>query len=63
MVFVFLHYTSVLLHEKAASEATVNQLRHDLAAHKTHMQNLANRLDRVHFDVESKCKFKFKMNS
>ncbi|XP_065857983.1 protein At-4/1 [Euphorbia lathyris] len=45
---------SVLLLEKATSEATMNQLRQDLAAHKTHMQNLANRLQRVHFDVESK---------
>ncbi|KDP25798.1 hypothetical protein JCGZ_22520 [Jatropha curcas] len=40
--------------EKATSEATVNHLRQDLAAHKAHMQTLANRLERIHFDVESK---------
>ncbi|WCJ25183.1 Protein At-4/1 [Euphorbia peplus] len=45
---------SVLVLEKATSEATMNQLRQDLAAHKSHMQTLANRLQRVHFDVESK---------
>ncbi|KAB1204296.1 Protein At-4/1 [Morella rubra] len=40
--------------EKSTSEATINLLRQDLAAHKSHMQTLAKRLDCVHFDVESK---------
>ena len=44
-----------LLLEKATNEATINLLRQDLTAHKTHVQTLAKRLDRVHFDVESKC--------
>uniref|UniRef100_A0A2C9WDF1 Protein At-4/1 n=1 Tax=Manihot esculenta TaxID=3983 RepID=A0A2C9WDF1_MANES len=43
-----------LILEKAKSEATMNHLRQDLAAHKSHMQTLAIRLERVHFDVESK---------
>uniref|UniRef100_A0A7N2LCR4 Uncharacterized protein n=1 Tax=Quercus lobata TaxID=97700 RepID=A0A7N2LCR4_QUELO len=43
-----------LLLEKATNEATINLLRQDLTAHKTHVQTLAKRLDRVHFDVESK---------
>ncbi|XP_050283537.1 protein At-4/1-like isoform X1 [Quercus robur] len=43
-----------LLLEKARNEATINLLRQDLTVHKTHVQTLAKRLDRVHFDVESK---------
>ncbi|XP_041019196.1 protein At-4/1 isoform X1 [Juglans microcarpa x Juglans regia] len=43
-----------LLLEKATSEATINLLREDLAAHKTHIQTLAKRFDRIQFDVESK---------
>ncbi|XP_021642816.2 protein At-4/1 isoform X2 [Hevea brasiliensis] len=43
-----------LLLDKATSEATINQLSQDLVAHKSHMQTLAIRLERVHFDVESK---------
>ncbi|KAK4592051.1 hypothetical protein RGQ29_016509 [Quercus rubra] len=43
-----------LLLEKATNEATISLLRQDLTAHKTHVQTLAKRLDRVHFDVESK---------
>ncbi|XP_075643407.1 protein At-4/1 isoform X1 [Castanea sativa] len=43
-----------LLLEKATNEATINLLRQDLTAHKTQVQTLAKRLDRVHFDVESK---------
>nr|TKR85280.1 hypothetical protein D5086_0000249460 [Populus alba] len=39
---------------KETNEATVTHLRQDLAAHKAHMQTLANRLDRVAFEVESK---------
>ncbi|XP_044471414.1 protein At-4/1 isoform X2 [Mangifera indica] len=45
---------SGLLLEKATNEATLDHLRQDLVAHKTHMQTLATRLDQVHFDVESK---------
>uniref|UniRef100_A0A2N9G3E9 Protein At-4/1 n=1 Tax=Fagus sylvatica TaxID=28930 RepID=A0A2N9G3E9_FAGSY len=43
-----------LLLEKATNQATVNLLRQDLAAHKTHIHTLAKRLDHVHFDVDSK---------
>ncbi|KAF3964287.1 hypothetical protein CMV_011403 [Castanea mollissima] len=43
-----------LLLEKATNEATINLLRQDLTVHKTQVQTLAKRLDRVHFDVESK---------
>ncbi|XP_058727826.1 protein At-4/1-like [Vicia villosa] len=42
------------LQEKAAYEATISQLNGDIAAHKNHMQVLANRLDQIHFEVESK---------
>ncbi|KAK2395467.1 4/1 protein short form protein [Trifolium repens] len=42
------------LHEKATYEATINQLHGDIAAHKNHMQVLANQLDQIHFEVESK---------
>ena len=49
------HYNRASLDEKATYEATVSQLRQDLAAHKNHMQVLANRLDQMHFEVESKC--------
>ena len=52
-----------LLLEKATNEATINHLRQDLAAHKTHMQALAYRLDQVHFDTESKCKGLLMVNS
>lgn len=44
------------LHEKATYEATISQLHGDLAAHKSHMQVLAMRLDQLHVEVESKCK-------
>ncbi|KAJ7955847.1 Protein At-4/1 [Quillaja saponaria] len=40
--------------EKATYEATVSHLHQDLAAHKVHTQILTNRLDQVHFDVDSK---------
>ncbi|KAH7544745.1 hypothetical protein FEM48_Zijuj01G0018800 [Ziziphus jujuba var. spinosa] len=43
-----------LLIEKATSEATINHLRLDLAAHKSHIQDLATRLDQVHLNMESK---------
>uniref|UniRef100_A0A6N2N2M4 Uncharacterized protein n=1 Tax=Salix viminalis TaxID=40686 RepID=A0A6N2N2M4_SALVM len=46
---------SGFLLEKETNQATVNHLRQDLAAHKAHMQTLANRLDRVAFELESKC--------
>nr|KYP46733.1 hypothetical protein KK1_031637 [Cajanus cajan] len=42
------------LHEKATYEATISQLHGDLAAHKSHMQVLAMRLDQIHVEVESK---------
>ncbi|KAG5132964.1 hypothetical protein JHK82_024152 [Glycine max] len=42
------------VHEKATYEATVNQLHGDLAAHKSHMQVLAMRLDQIHDEVELK---------
>ncbi|XP_061352694.1 protein At-4/1 [Gastrolobium bilobum] len=42
------------LHKEATYEATISQLHQDLAAHKSHMQVLANRLDQIHFEVESK---------
>ncbi|KAJ6435913.1 hypothetical protein OIU84_001022 [Salix udensis] len=45
---------SGFLLEKETNQATVNHLRQDLAAHKAHMQTLANRLDRVAFELESK---------
>ncbi|KAM3686024.1 hypothetical protein ACJW31_11G165400 [Castanea mollissima] len=48
------YMTKGLLLEKATNEATINLLRQDLTAHKTHIQSLAKRLDRVHFDAESK---------
>ncbi|KAI4335349.1 hypothetical protein L6164_014003 [Bauhinia variegata] len=44
----------VSLREKATYEVTISQLHQDLAAHKNHMQVLANRLDQIHFEVESK---------
>ncbi|TKY72773.1 At-4/1 protein [Spatholobus suberectus] len=43
------------LHEKATNEATISELHGDLAAHKSHMQVLAMRLDQIHVEVESKC--------
>ncbi|XP_050228959.1 protein At-4/1 [Mercurialis annua] len=43
-----------LLVEKATSESSIMRLRQDLAAHKNHVQTLANKLERVRFDVESK---------
>ncbi|XP_047147519.1 protein At-4/1 isoform X1 [Vigna umbellata] len=42
------------LHEKATYEATISQLHGDLAAHKSHMQVIAMRLDQLHVEVESK---------
>ncbi|KAK7329136.1 hypothetical protein VNO77_23282 [Canavalia gladiata] len=42
------------LHEKATYEATISQLHGDLIAHKNHLQVLANRLDQIHVEVESK---------
>ncbi|EEF29848.1 conserved hypothetical protein [Ricinus communis] len=43
-----------LLVDKATSESTIMKLRQDLSAHKTYIQTLANTLERVRFDVESK---------
>ncbi|KAM6584682.1 hypothetical protein CsatB_011684 [Cannabis sativa] len=43
-----------LVLEKATKEATLNQLRQDLGAHKSHIQYLAGRLERVNLNVESK---------
>ncbi|WVZ21522.1 hypothetical protein V8G54_008844 [Vigna mungo] len=43
------------LHEKATYEATISQLHGDLAAHKSHMQVIAMRLDQLNVEVESKC--------
>ncbi|GAV59692.1 hypothetical protein CFOL_v3_03223 [Cephalotus follicularis] len=40
--------------EKTTNEATIILLHQDLAAHRMHMQALANRLDQVRFDMESK---------
>ncbi|KAF3452706.1 hypothetical protein FNV43_RR03139 [Rhamnella rubrinervis] len=40
--------------EKATSEATINHLRQDLAAHRSHIQALGTRLDQVHLGIESK---------
>ncbi|XP_022635922.1 protein At-4/1 isoform X2 [Vigna radiata var. radiata] len=42
------------LHEKATYEATISQLHGDLAAHKSHMQVIAMRLDQLNVEVESK---------
>ncbi|XP_025670459.1 protein At-4/1-like [Arachis hypogaea] len=42
------------LHKEATYESTTSQLHQDLTAHKNHMQVLANRLDQIHFEVESK---------
>ncbi|KAI5557611.1 hypothetical protein BDE02_18G115700 [Populus trichocarpa] len=50
---MIMHVRGFLL-GKETNEATVTHLRQDLAAHKAHMQTLANRLDRVAFEVESK---------
>lgn len=52
-------YIRASRHEKVTYEATINQLNGDLAAHKSHMQVLANRLDQIHFEVESKCEALF----
>ncbi|KAM6601005.1 hypothetical protein CsatA_020614 [Cannabis sativa] len=43
-----------LVLEKATREATLNQLRQDLGAHKSHIQYLAGRLERVNLNIESK---------
>ncbi|KAL6194533.1 hypothetical protein ACLB2K_035615 [Fragaria x ananassa] len=40
--------------EKAKNEATIDHLRQDLAAHKSHMHAMASRLDQVQLDVETK---------
>ncbi|KAF8392826.1 hypothetical protein HHK36_021063 [Tetracentron sinense] len=40
--------------QQAANEATINQLQQDLVVHRTHIETLANRLERVHVDVELK---------
>lgn len=40
--------------EKATSEATISHLRQELAAHRTQVQALAQRLDQIHMDEESK---------
>uniref|UniRef100_A0A5B7C1V1 Protein At-4/1 n=1 Tax=Davidia involucrata TaxID=16924 RepID=A0A5B7C1V1_DAVIN len=40
--------------QEAANEATINQLHQDLAAHKIHLEDLTSRLERVHFDVQSR---------
>ncbi|EXB27054.1 hypothetical protein L484_007399 [Morus notabilis] len=46
----------ILLVEKATNEATVNHLRQDLEAHRTHINYLATKLDGVQLDLESKYK-------
>ncbi|XVE98864.1 hypothetical protein REPUB_Repub03eG0145500 [Reevesia pubescens] len=43
-----------LLLDKSTNEATITQLRKDLATHKGHMKVLSNRLDQLHSDEESK---------
>ncbi|KAM5553673.1 hypothetical protein ABKV19_025754 [Rosa sericea] len=43
--------------EKAKNEATIDHLRQDLAAHKSHMHVMASRLDQVQLDVETKYVF------
>nr|XP_011462377.1 PREDICTED: protein At-4/1 isoform X1 [Fragaria vesca subsp. vesca] len=40
--------------EKVKNEATIDHLRQDLAAHKSHMHAMASRLDQVQLDVETK---------
>ncbi|XP_061994159.1 protein At-4/1 isoform X1 [Rosa rugosa] len=42
------------LGEKAKNEATIDHLRQDLAAHKSHMHVMQSRLDQVQLDVETK---------
>ncbi|POO03226.1 hypothetical protein TorRG33x02_012870 [Trema orientale] len=49
-----------LLLEKATNEAVVSQLRQDLEAHKSHIQYLAGRLERVHLNLESKYELEIK---
>ncbi|KAF5742899.1 hypothetical protein HS088_TW09G00961 [Tripterygium wilfordii] len=46
-----------LLLDKSTHEATINQLHQDLIAHETHIQVLANRLEQVSFNEESKYLF------
>ncbi|XP_050372188.1 protein At-4/1 isoform X2 [Argentina anserina] len=43
--------------EKAKNEATIDHLRQDLAAHKSHMHVMASRLDQVQLEVETKYAF------
>ncbi|KAA8522720.1 hypothetical protein F0562_009118 [Nyssa sinensis] len=45
--------------QKAANEATTNQLQQDLAAHKIHIKALTSRMEQVHFDVESRYHHEF----
>ncbi|XP_057485168.1 protein At-4/1 [Actinidia eriantha] len=40
--------------QKAEDEAIIKQLHEDLTVHKTHLESQTSRLERVHFDVESK---------
>ncbi|MED6175966.1 hypothetical protein PIB30_083339 [Stylosanthes scabra] len=42
------------IQKEATYESATSQLHQDLTAHKNHMQVLANRLDQIHFEVESK---------
>lgn len=53
--YVWIIYNRGFRHEKETSEATISHLHQDLAAHKTHVQTLAFKLERVQFEVESKC--------
>ncbi|KAM7519588.1 hypothetical protein LguiB_018550 [Lonicera macranthoides] len=46
--------------EKAGNEATINQLRQDLASHRNHIEALASRLELVQFDVESRYEFEIR---
>ncbi|KAF9612944.1 hypothetical protein IFM89_004647 [Coptis chinensis] len=42
------------LHQEEANLEMINQLHKDLAAHKTQIETLSRRLERVHADAESK---------
>ncbi|CAK9171568.1 unnamed protein product [Ilex paraguariensis] len=45
---------SDLSSQKAANEATINELHQDLATHRNHIEALKSRLERIHSDVESR---------
>ncbi|GMN64245.1 hypothetical protein TIFTF001_033312 [Ficus carica] len=49
-----------LLLEKETNEATVNHLRQDLEAHRTHINYLAAKLDRVQVELDSKYKLEIR---